>query len=393
MKDRNRLYELVIYQYNILKDENPFFGIMHFHQPDGSSFLRMHKPEKYGDDLTEIRPMIDAVHKHQQATEGFEVGKMLHGSDALLYRMAFPIFDSDVYLGTMEFGIGSSQIISAALETLQHTHSQDKNNIHIALLHSSKQLYHQSGEHHLYKIGPYNLAQHSDFFEYLLDKELNFSDNSHIIKKDQHTYLLRWNQVLLTNHDDKTEGTVLISFDITEDEKAYYSALVKAVAAPVIVLAIMLLFFNWGFNYFMKKLMRSHEELELQHTYTQSLLDLQENIIITTDGQQILSCNTAFLNFFNVPSLEVFKQSHDCICDFFLEHESFFSLARLDKDENWVDHLLHENEEHRKVVSMICQKSAEPKAFSVKINQLNTNEYHYVISFTDITDISIKSKE
>jgi len=300
-KNREKLYNLVIKNYNILKKENKLFSIMHFHLADGSSFLRMHNPSIYGDNLLEIRPMIRFVHKNHKATEGFEVGKQHHDNEALQFRMAYPIFDSDgIYLGAVEFGVASSQIVLATLEILNYTHEEQKNSIQIALLHSSKELYHQKGENHLYKIGPYHLSKHSNFFEYILEKKLDFTKNSYILKKDTRTFLLRWNQVLLKNYDNKTEGTVLISFDITEDEKAYYISLSKSIVALIIVLIIMILFFNFGFNIFIKKLMKSHKELEIQHQFTQSLLNLQDNIIITTDGLYILSANRAFLNFFAV---------------------------------------------------------------------------------------------
>ncbi|MEA2100168.1 MAG: GGDEF domain-containing protein, partial [Campylobacterota bacterium] len=55
--------------------------------------------------------------------------------------------------------------------------------------------------------------------------------------------------------------------------------------------------------------------------------------------------------------------------------------------------IINEVEEHKNVVSMISRQHAEPRAFSVKINKLDSDRHYYVISFTDITDISIKSKE
>ena len=393
-RDREKLYKLVVNNYKILKNENRFFSLMHFHLPNGNSFLRMHSPAKYGDNLLDLRPMIRAVHEEYKPTEGFEVGKMFHNHEALQYRIACPIFDADgIYLGALEFGVDSSQIVSATLEILNYTHEEDRNKIQITFLHSSDNLYHQKGEHHLYKIGPYNLAKHSDFFEYVLEEELDFLKNSHTIKKDSRTYLLQWNQVFLNNYDGKREGTVLISFDITNDEEIYYNSLIKSILAPIIVLIIMLLFFNWGFNYFMKKLMKSHNDLELQHKFTQSLLDLQDNIIITTNGLHILSCNTAFLKFFNVEKLDDFKKSHDCICNFFLNKDGFFSLEQLEDDENWIDHMVNEPQEDKNVVSMLYHQYVEPRAFSVKVNKLEMKNHHYVITFTDITDISIKSKE
>ncbi len=396
-RDRIKLQKLVDPNYKVLRKENKFFNIMHFHLADGSSFLRMHKPDIYGDDLSELRPMINYVHTTHKPVDGYEAGRMLHDGDDLQYRSVYPIFDlNDNYLGALEFGISSSQIISETLNIINYTHENHSNNIKIAILHSSAKLIHDhehKNQNELYNVGPYNLAQHSDFFEHILEQEIDFSKDSIIIKRGTCTYLLQWNQVFFRDYNGNIDGTILVSFNISEDKKAYYISLIKSIMAPVVVLIVMLLFFNFGFNSFMKKLMKSHKDLALQHKFTQSLLDLQDNIIVTTDGLHILSANRSLLNFFNYDTLEDFSKIHDCICDFFIQHEGFFSLDQLSDDENWIDYLVNEQEEHKNVVSMICHQSCEPRAFSVKINKLDEDNHHYVIVFTDITDISIKSKE
>lgn len=75
---------------------------LHFHLPNNESFLRFHKPTKFGDDLTEARPTVDFVNKEHSTIDGFEEGKIYNG-----YRFVFPIKDkNNQHLGSMEVSFG-----------------------------------------------------------------------------------------------------------------------------------------------------------------------------------------------------------------------------------------------------------------------------------------------
>lgn len=76
------------------------YGIqqLHFHLPDNRSFLRFHRPGKFGDDLTDIRDSVSYVNHYHKAISGFEEGKIFNG-----YRFVYPLFDEDgTYLGSVE---------------------------------------------------------------------------------------------------------------------------------------------------------------------------------------------------------------------------------------------------------------------------------------------------
>lgn len=105
-KDRELLYSLVAVMYKNLKVQDPYFEQMYFHLSDGTSFLRVHKPDIYGDDIASLRPMIKAIHNEKKLLVGFEMG--LH---ALSYRVIVPIFHNDAYIGALEFGISPKKIL------------------------------------------------------------------------------------------------------------------------------------------------------------------------------------------------------------------------------------------------------------------------------------------
>lgn len=71
---------------------------IHFHLPDTRSFLRMHKPSRFGDKLETIRPTVKYVATNHIEIEGFDEGVMMSG-----FRYVYPLFqDSNSYIGSVE---------------------------------------------------------------------------------------------------------------------------------------------------------------------------------------------------------------------------------------------------------------------------------------------------
>ena len=98
---RNKLFAQTNPRYQQL-NKNGKLRQLHFHLPNNASFLRLHKPEKFGDDLTDIRATVNFVNREHTAIDGFEEGKIFNG-----YRFVFPIIDADHrHLGSMEVSFG-----------------------------------------------------------------------------------------------------------------------------------------------------------------------------------------------------------------------------------------------------------------------------------------------
>ncbi len=92
---RERLYSHLNRTYEILKQLH--IEKLHFHLPNNESFLRFHKPERYGDNLTSIRATVEHVNKTQKPIDGFEEGKGNSG-----FRFVFPMFYKSTYIGSVE---------------------------------------------------------------------------------------------------------------------------------------------------------------------------------------------------------------------------------------------------------------------------------------------------
>ncbi|SHJ28718.1 hypothetical protein SAMN02745165_01986 [Malonomonas rubra DSM 5091] len=78
---------------------------MHYHLPGkATSFLRVHKPDAYGDQLSPFRQMLIDAHESESLVGGLEVGRI-----NLSLRGVAPVYaydaelGRDVYVGTLEF--------------------------------------------------------------------------------------------------------------------------------------------------------------------------------------------------------------------------------------------------------------------------------------------------
>ncbi len=111
---REQLHEIMIESYN----EQIVAGYrqLHFHLIDNTSFLRMHRPSKYGDDLTEVRETVRLVNANLEYVEGFEEGKIFNG-----YRYVFPLIYNDIHVGSVEFSISYQSVALLFRELFDET--------------------------------------------------------------------------------------------------------------------------------------------------------------------------------------------------------------------------------------------------------------------------------
>lgn len=71
-----------------------------FHLPPAESYLRVHKPEKFGDDLSGFRKTVVATNTKKEPISGLEKGVAGVGN-----RGIAPIFQNGVHIGSVEFGL------------------------------------------------------------------------------------------------------------------------------------------------------------------------------------------------------------------------------------------------------------------------------------------------
>ncbi|CAA7616437.1 cache domain-containing protein [Magnetospirillum sp. UT-4] len=88
-----------------------------FHLPPATSFLRVHSPAKFGDDLTAIRKTIIRTNQVKAPTRGLE-----YGVAGLGIRGLVPLMDGGTHVGSVEFGL---TFAAAFFERFKHEHGID----------------------------------------------------------------------------------------------------------------------------------------------------------------------------------------------------------------------------------------------------------------------------
>lgn len=92
---RQKMYEKLKDTYQRLEQKN--LQQLHFHLPNNTSFLRMHKPDYFGDNLSNLRYTVKLTNELKQSIQGFEEGRIISA-----FRYVFPLFDNTTHLGSVE---------------------------------------------------------------------------------------------------------------------------------------------------------------------------------------------------------------------------------------------------------------------------------------------------
>jgi len=103
-RQRNELFKEVTSHYQTFRN----FSVrqVHFHLPNNNSFLRMHRPKKFGDNLSKARLTVKYVNENQKYIDGFEEGKIFNG-----FRFVYPLFDDKRHIGSVEISFSALAFI------------------------------------------------------------------------------------------------------------------------------------------------------------------------------------------------------------------------------------------------------------------------------------------
>jgi len=96
-RKREKLLKVLLPIYNNLKDEIAQFQ---FHLPNSHSFLRLHKPSKFGDDLSGFRETVNKCNRIHKPVIGLEKGVAGIG-----IRVVYPMFYQGQPIGSVEAGM------------------------------------------------------------------------------------------------------------------------------------------------------------------------------------------------------------------------------------------------------------------------------------------------
>lgn len=378
---RDALYEQLKDKY----EQNKLYGVrqLHFHLSNNESFLRMHKPNLYGDNLTNSRPTVRWVNEHHQRLDGFEEGKVYNG-----FRHIFPLFyqydsSNKFYMGSVEISFSSFSFIKdlASTDRSRGSFLVKSNIVNTKLFTNQTSNY----ENSIYEGWSFdkavieklrNLSIDADIS--LIDpKEYNFIqeniDKGKVFstRNENKDYLFTF--IPLTN---PITNEVVAVFILQKDKAIFLN--VQNSKRIAYLVGFILLFFVFMYMY---KEISLKKEYKLLLRKTQRILDAQDSIVLIIDKEGILEVNKKFLDFFGYNSLAVFKLHYRYLSEKFLDDDRFFHMENMENKRDWIEKL-SKIDPKDKIVSMM-DKNGDIHYFSIQENKMEDN---YLLELSDISD-------
>lgn len=280
-KDREKLYNLMVQKWKLLKKENKDLKIMHFHLANGKTLLRMHNPALYDDDIAKKRPMLAYVHKEQKFVSGYEAGIHLLG-----YRVIKPVFYNGKYLGAVELGCKPKLILEKMEETKQLSgliFSKNADIFNKKLIDKTK-----------LKIDNYTLdsgTKDKDYLVTLLPKDYKL-DKDIVIEKNDKIYAVYI--FSHTNFKGKISSKTIIFNDITTLSNDVTTHIRNVILFSLILYIISLLTVKLGFERVLDKMDKTTKELQNNiASLTSHQLAMDESSIVTKSD---LEGNITYVN-------------------------------------------------------------------------------------------------
>ena len=282
IKTRNRkeLYKTVKYEYDSLKSLQPNLYVMHFHDTENTTILRMHRPEVYNDNLTDIRFMIKDANRDKVVKTGVEIGK-----NGITYRIAIPLLTHESeHLGVLEYGIN----IDYFYNELQHGM-----NIEAQTLVKTENLKYLIDKKKFEQLGEYSIVGTAPIFE-KINTKLDLKKDYQLINIEDKTYIV-FNDMNLNYDENKEVLKIIILKDITYLVDKYNQSLYLIYT----VYFFILLFIYLLFNRYRKEteLLQNH----LENKVSEQVEEIEKSAVIldtifetTKNGIAILDLNSNF---------------------------------------------------------------------------------------------------
>lgn len=346
-KDKDKLYSLVYEPYFNMQKEDRDFKIMHFHNNDGTSLLRMHEKDDFGDEISLSRDMSYDIHKDQVILSGFELGKY-----GFYYRIFFPLFLNQKYIGAIEIGISPKKLFDNVtyfngVDGLLRFYDNDKSI-----------LFQKITDNKLKE----NIFQNGSL---RLSKTIIFDDKFYAVYKFK-----------LFSYTGKNIGEFIFFDDLTKIHNEYKKALKQMIITFFFSFLALYGVLHFVFSLYGKKISALYKR-------TESILNHQKEIVFVTNKNEIIEANKVFFDFFEYGNIIEFKKKHQCISEFFIAEDGF-----LVNDENYlacVTKLLQYPE--TKHLAKIKKQDKEYifKLSAFYLDEIPTSMSEIVISMQDIT--------
>ena len=356
---------------------------LHFHLPNNESFLRFHRPSKYGDNLSGIRATVEHVNYNYEKMSGFEEGRIYNG-----YRFVYPLSYAGEHLGSVETSISMESVVAS----LKNALDADVEFILDMKVVKEKVFKDEKSNYKEYEAIPNHVIdkniEGSEIIQSILKQNNNFY-TAHImaIEKevvnlfdvmDSKAYIIS----IVTIKKVFTEEPIAHILLLREHPELYYLQIQRLLVASILILLIgLVLFYMYKAQKRTIIIEQKNEALLLSKEKFKKLFNLQRNIMVVSDGKKIKMANNAMCNFFGIDYIEFFTKYHSDISQRFIEHESYFNLTEVEGNKTWIEAI--EPLIGDKRIVMMHDLHNNPHAFNVSVSRYEGEDY--IILFTDIS--------
>ena len=377
IKDRKRedLYNLSLPYFSLLKKVTSNQNIrIHYHLPNHKSFLRVHKKELFDDNLEYIRPMISETIFLEETLSGFEHGK--HDISQITYRKTFPIFNNEnLLIAVLEIGIDFSKIVA----DIEKEFEENDKKVYIVQRMKEGILNFDNFENYALNINQC-LYKKSEIVTPILKAYAQTNKNQ--VEVDENTYSLVFDEIKIRDYNNNQIGSFVYIIDITKDilqnKKFFYISLSKPIVAVTIILIFIYFIFQYLFN-----------QIKKIENRNKNILNAQKTIIILTNGEELLDCNQALLDFYGYKTVDDFIKINECICNTFEEKPSY--LQKYNDGKLWIDYIMDNKGSFFKVA--IKDKNKNENIFAISLSKFSENsnkrvdKVYYVATLTNISEL------
>ena len=377
---RRELYDLLKNNYVTFKK----YGIqqLHFHLPNNDSFLRFHKPSKYGDNLTNVRESVKYVNKTKKPIYGFEEGRIFNG-----YRFVYPLFDDKKH------HIGSVEISSSLLNFKTIFEANSDNHIDYVLTKKviQKKLFQD-------QLNNYQQFPFSDKFVIQTSLAEYNKDDIHVKKRNMILHELSKNKEIMKKIDNLDEFYAFkikdfnlytldfipllndftskkIGYIIIFNKSHYFKYMLDSYFINLLI--ILLLSSLVGYIFYKKELHR--EVTEKKSLEYKAILNIYENMVLIVRDCKIITMNNKFLDFYK-SNVESGDLNINQVID-------YIDGPICKKNNVIFQDLLTNNQKNIEV--SITSMDKKTRFFNLYIHDLASDRKKYIIELIDITEHKI----
>lgn len=245
-RDRKALLQELSSAYKRMLKQNPYIKIVTFRLKDGTAFLRLHKPELYGDTLNTKRKIIIDSNQYKKRFYGFEVGKL-----QMVYRVVSPIFYQNEHLGLIEIGVEPEYIMDVSRHLFQ----------------TKDALFLKQSD------GSFSFARGDPLFS-AYTYNINMKSNQPILTTEKKNYLIN-SDIDFLDHKGNIAAKLLYAYDIDDYTHDLRKITKKLIYNTIISILIIFIIMHYFIEYFINKLRVLHQELN-QHSH--ELIKMNETL-------------------------------------------------------------------------------------------------------------------